>query len=133
MTTYRAPIDDIILALNQGGGLSRAVRDGHYGGYDADMTVAVLEEAGRFAEDVLAPLNAVGDKNGVKIESNKVSTPPGWADAYRRWSEAGWNAVAGSEEWGGQGLPLAINLACTELWSAANMAFGLWPRVAPRR
>jgi acyl-CoA dehydrogenase len=127
MSTYRAPIDDIVLALNQGGGLLRAIRDGHYGGYDADMTVAVLEEAGRFAEDVLAPLNAIGDKNGVKIEANKVSTPPGWADAYRRWSEAGWNAVAGSEEWGGQGLPLAINFACTELWSAANMAFGLCP------
>ena len=127
MTTYRAPIDDIVLALNQGGGLLRAVRDGHYGGYDAEMTAAVLEEAGRFAEDVLAPLNAVGDKSGVKIEGNKVTTPPGWADAYRRWSEAGWNAVAGSEEWGGQGLPLALNFACTELWSAANMAFGLCP------
>src|SRR3982751_2897621 len=86
MVTYRAPIDDIVLALNQGGGLLRAVRDGHYGSYDAEMTVAVLEEAGRFAEDVLAPLNAVGDKNGVKIEGNKVTTPPGWADAYRRWS-----------------------------------------------
>jgi alkylation response protein AidB-like acyl-CoA dehydrogenase len=127
MTTYRAPIDDIVLALNQGGGLLRAVHDGHYGGYDAEMTAAVLEEAGRFAEDVLAPLNTIGDKNGVKIEGNKVTTPPGWADAYRRWSEAGWNAVAGSEQWGGQGLPLALNFACTELWSAANMAFGLCP------
>ena len=125
--TFRAPIDDIVLALNQGGGLLRAVRDGHYGGYDVEMTAAVLEEAGRFAEDVLAPLNAVGDKNGVKIADGKVTTPPGWPDAYRRWSEAGWNAVAGSEEWGGQGLPLAINFACTELWSAANMAFGLCP------
>jgi acyl-CoA dehydrogenase len=125
--TFRAPIDDIVLALNQGGGLLRAVRDGHYGGYDAEMTTAVLKEAGRFAEDVLAPLNAVGDKTGVKIEGSKVTTPPGWADAYRRWSEGGWNAVAGSEEWGGQGLPLAINFACTELWSAANMAFGLCP------
>jgi alkylation response protein AidB-like acyl-CoA dehydrogenase len=125
--TFRAPIDEIVLALNQGGGLLRAVRDGHYGDYDAEMTAAVLEEAGRFAEDVLAPLNAVGDKSGVKIEGSKVTTPPGWPDAYRRWSEAGWNAVAGSEEWGGQGLPLAINFACTELWSAANMAFGLCP------
>src|SRR5690242_1574063 len=125
--TFRAPIDDIILALYEGGGLLRAVRDGHYGNYDVDMTSAVLEEAGRFAEDVLAPLNTVGDKAGVKIEGNKVTTPPGWPDAYKRWSEAGWNAVAGSEEWGGQGLPLALNFACSELWSAANMAFGLCP------
>ena len=125
--TFRAPIDDIVLALNQGGGLLRAVRDGHYGDYDPETTAAVLEEARRFAEDVLAPLNSVGDKIGVKIEGSKVTTPPGWADAYRRWSEAGWNSVAASEEWGGQGLPLAINFACTELWSAANMAFGLCP------
>ena len=125
--TFRAPIDDIVLALNEGGGLLRAVRDGHYGDYDTEMTTAVLEEAGRFAEDVLAPLNAVGDRTGVKIEGSKVTTPPGWPDAYRRWSEAGWNAVAGSEQWGGQGLPLALNFACTELWSAANMAFGLCP------
>jgi alkylation response protein AidB-like acyl-CoA dehydrogenase len=125
--TFRAPIDDIVLALNQGGGLLRAVRDGHYGGYDTDMTAAVLEEAGRFAEEVLAPLNVVGDRNGIKLSDGNVTTAPGWADAYRRWSEAGWNAVAGSEEWGGQGLPLAINFACTELWSAANMAFGLCP------
>jgi len=125
--TFRAPIDDIVLALNEGGGLLRALRDGHYGGYDADMTTAVLEEAGRFAEDVLAPLNAIGDRTGVKIEGNKVTTPPGWPDAYRRWSEAGWNAVAGSEQWGGQSLPLALNFACAELWSAANMAFGLCP------
>src|SRR5690242_11018464 len=125
--TFRAPIDDIILALYEGGGLLRAVRKGHYGSYDVEMTAAVLEEAGRFAEDVLAPLNTVGDKAGVKIEGNKVTTPPGWPDAYKRWSEAGWNAVAGSEQWGGQSLPLALNFACAELWSAANMAFGLCP------
>ena len=65
--SFRAPIDDIVLALNEGGGLSRAVRDGHYGDYDPEMTAAVLEEAGKFAEDVLAPLNSVGDKVGVKL------------------------------------------------------------------
>lgn len=125
--TYRAPINDMLLALNHGAGLSVAVKGGHYGDFDADMTSAILEEAGRFATDVLAPLNREGDKAGIKLNDGKVTTAPGWPDAYRRWTEAGWNAVSGSEEWGGQGLPLVINAACTEIWSASNIAFGLCP------
>ena len=125
--TYRAPINDILLALNHGAGLKAAVEAGHYGDFDADITAAVLEEAGRFASDVLAPLNRVGDQHGVKLAEAKVTTAPGWPDAYKRWTEGGWNAVSGPEDFGGQGLPLAINAACTEIWSAANAAFGLCP------
>lgn len=125
--TYRAPINDMLLALNHGAGLQAALKAGHYGDFDADMTAAVLEEAGRFARDVLAPLNTVGDKNGIKLSDNKVTTAPGWPDAYARWTAAGWNGVSGPEAFGGQGLPLAINAACTEIWSASNIAFGLCP------
>src|SRR3979411_966615 len=125
--TYRAPISDILLALNQGAGLKAAVEAGHYGDFDGDITAAVLEEAGRFASDVLAPLNKVGDEHGIKLADNKVTTAPGWPDAYQRWAAAGWNAVSGPEAFGGQGLPLAINAVCTEIWSAANIAFGLCP------
>src|SRR5216684_977910 len=125
--TYRAPINDMLLALNHGAGLQAAVKAGHYGDFDADITAAVLEEAGRFASDVLAPLNRVGDENGITLEAGKVTTAPGWPDAYQRWSAAGWNAVSGPEAFGGQGLPLAINAACTEIWSASNIAFGLCP------
>jgi acyl-CoA dehydrogenase len=125
--TYRAPVNDMLLALNHGAGLQAAVKAGHYGDFDADITAAVLEEAGRFASDVLAPLNRVGDENGIKLEANKVTTAPGWPDAYQRWTAAGWNAVSGPEAFGGQGLPLAINAACTEIWSASNIAFGLCP------
>ena len=125
--TYRAPINDILLALNHGAGLQAAVKAGHYGDFDADITTAVLEEAGRFASEVLAPLNRVGDKSGIKLDDGKVTTAPGWPDAYRRWTAAGWNAVSGPEAFGGQGLPLAINAACTEIWSASNIAFGLCP------
>ena len=88
--TYRAPINDMLLALNHGAGLQAAVKAGHYGDFDADITAAVLEEAGRFASDVLAPLNRVGDENGIKLEADKVTTAPGWPDAYQRWSAAGW-------------------------------------------
>jgi hypothetical protein len=125
--TYRAPINDMLLALNHGAGLKAAVEAGHYGDFDAEIVTAVLEEAGKFASDVLAPLNRVGDEHGIKLEANKVTTAPGWPDAYKRWTDGGWNAVSGPEAFGGQGLPLAINAACTEIWSASNVAFGLCP------
>ena len=125
--TYRAPINDMLLALNHGAGLEAAVKAGHYGDFDGDIAAAVLEEAGRFASDVLAPLNRVGDEHGIKLEDTNVITAPGWPDAYKRWTAAGWNAVSGPEAFGGQGLPLAINAVCTEIWSASNIAFGLCP------
>jgi 3-(methylsulfanyl)propanoyl-CoA dehydrogenase len=125
--TYRAPINDMLLSLNHGAGLKAAVEAGHYGDFDAEIAAAVLEEAGKFATDVLAPLNRVGDENGIKLADGKVTTAPGWPDAYKRWTDGGWNAVSGPEAFGGQGLPLAINAACTEIWSASNMAFGLCP------
>ncbi|ULK96270.1 acyl-CoA dehydrogenase [Bradyrhizobium sp. I71] len=125
--TYRAPISDMLLSLNHGAGLKAAVEAGHYGDFDADLAAAVLEEAGKFASDVLAPLNKVGDEHGIKLSDGEVRTAPGWPDAYKRWTEGGWNAVSGPEDFGGQGLPLAINAACTEIWSAANVAFGLCP------
>jgi acyl-CoA dehydrogenase len=125
--TYRAPINDMLLALNYGAGLLSAVEAGHYGDFDAEITAAVLEEAGKFASDVLAPLNRTGDAHGVKLDAGKVTTAPGWRDAYKRWTDGGWNAVSGPEAFGGQGLPLAINAACTEIWSASNIAFGLCP------
>ncbi|MBR0774692.1 acyl-CoA dehydrogenase [Bradyrhizobium diazoefficiens] len=125
--TYRAPISDMLLSLNHGAGLKAAVEAGHYGDFDADIAAAVLEEAGKFASDVLAPLNRVGDEHGIKLDDGKVTTAPGWPDAYRRWTEGGWNAVSGPEDFGGQGLPIAINAACTEIWSASNVAFGLCP------
>src|SRR5215468_5872454 len=125
--TYRAPISDILLALNHGAGLKAAVAAGHYGDFDGDITEAVLEEAGKFASDVLAPLSRVGDEHGIKLDEKKVTTAPGWPDAYKRWTEGGWNAVSGPEAFGGQGLPLAINAVCSEIWSASNVAFGLCP------
>ena len=125
--TYRAPISDMLLALNHGAGLKTAIEAGHYGDFDIEITAAILEEAGRFASEVLAPLNRAGDQHGARLDDGHVTTAPGWADAYRRWTAAGWNAVSGPEDFGGQELPLAINAACTEIWSAANIAFGLCP------
>src|ERR1700730_7305586 len=103
--TYRAPINDMLLALTDGAGLQAAVKAGHYGDFGADITAAVLEEAGKFASVVLVPLNRVGDEHGIKLEAGKVTTAPGWPDGYQRWTAAGWNAVSGPEAFGRQGLP----------------------------
>jgi alkylation response protein AidB-like acyl-CoA dehydrogenase len=125
--TYRAPIDDILLALDHGAGFSRAIAQGAISGYDAEITPAILDEASRFAAEVLAPLNRDGDKVGAQFADGKVTTAPGWQNAYRQWVEGGWNGVSAPEEFGGQGLPLAIAAACSEMWNSANLAFALCP------
>ncbi len=87
----------------------------------------MLEEAGRFAGDVIAPLNRVGDKFGTPFKDGVVTMPPGWKEAYTAWAAAGWNGLAAPAAWGGQELPHAVNAACIEMWNSASMAFGIGP------
>ena len=96
--TYRAPVAEIAFTLKHGAGLSRTLAQG--GELTADDVDAVLEEAGRFATDVLAPLNSVGDKFGTPFKDGAITMPPGWKEAYRGWSAAGWNAVSLPAAWG---------------------------------
>jgi acyl-CoA dehydrogenase len=125
--TYRAPVADIAFTLKYSAGLERAVADGIYGDLDLATIDAVLEEAGKFASDVIAPLNSVGDKHGTPFKDGKVTTPPGWKEAYTSWAAAGWNGLASPDDYGGQGLPQAVNAACIEMWNSASMAFGIGP------
>jgi alkylation response protein AidB-like acyl-CoA dehydrogenase len=125
--TYRAPVSDIAFTLKHAAGLSGALADGLYGDLTEDLVDAVLEEAGKYASDVIAPLNAVGDKLGTPLKDGAVTMPPGWKEAYTGWAQAGWNGLAGPTEWGGQGLPHALNSACIEMWNSASMAFGIGP------
>jgi alkylation response protein AidB-like acyl-CoA dehydrogenase len=125
--TYRAPVADIAFALKHAAGFGAALNEGLYGELDADIVGAVLEEAGRFATDVIAPLNSVGDKHGTPCKDGAVTTPPGWKDAYTSWAAAGWNGLTAPTEWGGQDLPHAVNAACIEMWNSASMAFGIGP------
>jgi alkylation response protein AidB-like acyl-CoA dehydrogenase len=125
--SYEAPVADIAFTLKHGAGLARALDDGLYGDLTDDMIDAILGEAGRFATDVIAPLNAIGDRHGASFRDGVVTTPPGWKEAYRAWAAAGWNGLASSADWGGQGLPHALNAACIEMWNAASMAFGIGP------
>ena len=125
--TYRAPIADIAFALKHAAGLKAAMAEGLYGDLDEDMVDQVLEEAGRFAGEVIAPLNRVGDKFGTPFKDGAVTTPPGWKDAYTAWAAAGWNGVAAPADFGGQDLPHAVNAACIEMWNSGSMAFGIGP------
>jgi acyl-CoA dehydrogenase len=125
--TYRAPVADILFALKHASGFSAALAAGLYGELDEETVDAVLEEAGKFASDVIAPLNTVGDKFGTPFKDGKVTTPPGWKEAYTSWAAAGWNGLAAPAQWGGQELPHAVNAACVEMWNSASMAFGIGP------
>jgi alkylation response protein AidB-like acyl-CoA dehydrogenase len=125
--TYRAPVADIAFALKHAAGLKAAIAEGLYGDLDEETVDSVLEEAGRFAGDVIAPLNRIGDKFGTPFKDGEVTTPPGWKEAYTAWAAAGWNGLAAPAEWGGQELPHAVNAACVEMWNAASMAFGIGP------
>ena len=124
---YRAPIADIAFALKHAAGLKAALAEGLYGDLDEDMVDQVLEEAGRFAGEVIAPLNRVGDKFGTPFKDGVVTTAPGWKEAYTAWAAAGWNGVAAPAEFGGQDLPHAVNAACIEMWNSGSMAFGIGP------
>src|ERR1700690_4026802 len=125
--SYRAPIADIAFALKHAAGLKAAIAEGLYGDLDEETVDSVLAEAGRFASDVIAPLNRIGDKHGTPFKDGAVTTPPGWKEAYTAWAAAGWNGLAAPSEWGGQELPQALNAACIEMWNSASMAFGIGP------
>jgi alkylation response protein AidB-like acyl-CoA dehydrogenase len=124
---YRAPVSDISFALNHIAGFSRHVENGLFGELDTATVEAVLEEAGRFASEELAPLNRSGDEHRAQLKDGEVVLPPGWKEAYRKFWQGGWNALPSPEKFGGQGLPVALAMAVTEMWNGANMAFGLNP------
>ena len=124
---YRAPIDDIRAALDSAAGLPALIADGTLAGIDADLVQSVLEGAGKFAEDVLDPIDKGGDKAGSKLVDGKVKTPTGWNEAYKAFVEGGWSALSGTEEFGGQHLPHVLASSAIEIWCGASLAFGLCP------
>ncbi len=115
--TYRAPIDDIRLAVDLAGAGTSDL--------DADLVSSVLEGAARFAEEVLAPLDRVGDEQPSRLVAGKVVTPPGWDSAYQAFVAGGWPALSGPEAFGGQGLRQVLASSVIEIWSGANLAFSL--------
>ena len=125
--SYRAPIADISFTLKHVAGLDRAIKAGLAGDLSDDLVDAVLEEAGRFSAEELAPLAKIGDQLGAKLQDGTVTMPPGWREAYQAWCEGGWNAIGGPSEFGGQALPHTLQIAALEMWNSASMAFALGP------
>ena len=123
---YRAPVQDILHALRVVG-LEEAVKAGRLGDLDMETAEAVLEEAGKFASERIAPLNRQGDVQGARYENGTVTMPDGYAELYRDWWQAGWNGLTGPVDHGGQDLPEMIAVAALEMWNSGSMAFALGP------
>lgn len=125
--TYQAPVNDIMFALKIAADLGPSIESGVYPALDIDTIEAVISEAGKFGGDVLAPLRWIGDRTGSKLADGVVTTAPGFRDAYRQFTDAGWNALPGPEAFGGQGLPEIVASAVCEIWNSSNMGFALCP------
>jgi alkylation response protein AidB-like acyl-CoA dehydrogenase len=125
MPVYSAPTKDIQFVLNEVLNVTASDVPG-YSDLEPDFTAAILEEAGKIARDVLAPLNASGDAEGCRIENGVVYTPKGFKEAFEAMKEGGWNGLDLPEEFGGQGLPYLMGTAVGEIFVSANMAFNMY-------
>jgi alkylation response protein AidB-like acyl-CoA dehydrogenase len=127
MSAYTAPIRDMRFVIEDIARLDEIAALPGCEEATPDLVAQVLDQAGKFAGEVLAPLNRSGDLEGSRLENGVVRTPAGFADAYRRFVESGWNAVPFEPEFGGQGLPWTVAIALQEMWNSANMSFALCP------
>ena len=127
MSDYRAPTDDMLFVLEHIAGLPELANRKGYDHADLETVEGVLGEAARFMEEQLAPLNQKGDQEGLVVENGQIFHPEGFADAYARFVEAGWNGIALDESHGGGGMPWCVGLAVQEMMTASNMAFSLCP------
>ena len=125
MPSYTAPIKDMQFLLHSVLNVTADDTPG-YSDLDEGFTTAVLEEAGKVARDVLAPLNPVGDRMGCVLENGVVRTPTGFKAAFEAMKEGGWTALDCDPEYGGQGLPYLMGTAVGEIFVSANMAFNMY-------
>ncbi len=127
MAEYRAPVKDMRFVLDTIADIDGLAKLAGFEHVESDVVDAILEEAAKFAGNVLAPLNRTGDLEGSHVADGVVTTPTGWVEAYQQFVEGGWNGVSAPEKFDGGGLPQALTLATVEMWNAANLAFSLCP------
>ncbi|MEO8142917.1 MAG: acyl-CoA dehydrogenase [Betaproteobacteria bacterium] len=127
MSSYAAPLKDMRFVLNELAGLAAVASLPGYQDATPDTVDAILEEASKFATEVLDPLNYSGDQEGSQWKDGAVTTPKGFKEAYKLFREGGWSALSLDPEWGGQGLPKLVSTPVTEMITSANMSFSLCP------
>ncbi len=125
--TFTAPTADQTFALKVNAGVAELATHERFAAASADLVEAIVEGAGSFAAGEFAPLSRIGDTQGARLENGVVRLPEGYAEAYKAYVEQGWNAVAGPEEFGGQGLPFSLAVCVLENLGSANMGFSLLP------
>lgn len=128
MADYTAPVNDILATMKYGVGFDRLENLQAPEDVNEELLQAVFDEAAKFAGQVLAPTNEIGDHEGAQRHADgTVSVPTGFADAYKQFCDMGWNGLSFDPNNGGQGLPWSVNFGVQEMWQSANMAFGLCP------
>jgi alkylation response protein AidB-like acyl-CoA dehydrogenase len=130
MTKYIAPIDEVNFVLKHLCHIDELQKLPGFEDATPDIVSAILEEAGKFAQEELSDLNWSGDQNGVKIDKNGVQAAPGFKQAYNKFVESGWISLAQPQDYGGQGLPFTLHMAASEFWNSSNMAFALCPMLS---
>jgi alkylation response protein AidB-like acyl-CoA dehydrogenase len=127
MTDYRAPLADMKFCLEEFADLPGLMTLREFRELDADVVDSILNEGAKFAGERLSPLNAIGDRQGNRLENGIVRTPEGFREAYRHFVDGGWNGIVAAPRHGGQGLPWSLAASLQEMWSSANLAFSLCP------
>ena len=127
MSQYRAPIEAMRFAIEDIAGLGEIAQLPGFEEATPDLAAAILEEAGRFSSEVIAPLNRVGDIQGCRLDDLVVRTPEGWREAYQAFCDGGWSTLGAPAALGGQNMPKLLAAAVTEMLQSANLAFSLLP------
>ena len=130
MPGYRPPLRDIQFVIEELIDLDSMQELSGFSEINLELAKSVLEEAGHFAADILAPLNQSGDKQGCRLEAGVVTTADGFKETYRQFVDNGWPALVGKAEFGGQELPHVIAVPVQEMWNSANMSFCLCPMLS---
>ena len=127
---FKAPVKDIVFGYEVVETYDVISKIPAFSDFDEDIVIPTMEECAKFAEEVLAPINAIGDQQGATIKDGKVTMPKEFIDAYKSFSEAGWASISLPSEIGGGGMPIALSGGTLEILSTANLAFGLAPGLA---
>ena len=127
---FKAPVKDIVFGYEVVETYDVISKIPAFSDFNEDIVIPTMEECAKFAEEVLAPINAIGDQQGATIKDGKVTMPKEFLDAYKSFSEAGWASISLPSEIGGGGMPIALSGGTLEILSTANLAFGLAPGLA---